>query len=109
MSRLELHDTDELFFKQHEDRQAMIRNARDKEREGEFMSLGPHERGRRRIICMRVSRQHPLRHATGKVLRIPFLAFADESIEDSDAVLLPLIHQIMKEMAAGYGMKPVVV
>jgi hypothetical protein len=30
------------------------------------------------------------------LMRIPFLAFADETIENEDRVLLPLLHEIMQ-------------
>lgn len=30
------------------------------------------------------------------LMRIPFLAFADEEIRNEDEVLLPLLHQIME-------------
>lgn len=31
------------------------------------------------------------------LMRVPFLAFADEEIRNEDSVLLPLLHQIMEE------------
>lgn len=31
------------------------------------------------------------------LMRVPFLAFADEEIRNEDNVLLPLLHQIMQE------------
>ena len=70
---------------------------------GEFWSLGDHQRTRRRILLTRAD-------ATGnklpdnKILKIPFLAFADESIEDRDDILLPIVQQIMQDAAKG-GMR----
>lgn len=104
-------DTDELFFRQHPDRQALIRSAGADEQNAEFLSLGPHDRTRRRIICWRVPAdvRAPFVSWRGKIVRIPFLAFADESIESSDAVLMPLIAGIMEQAAEHHGMKPAVV
>lgn len=99
--------SDEGFFVDHPDRHARIRRAYRGECEGEFWSLGGHSRERRRIILWRVPEQNPhfveLKKRNGDkvpVLKIPFLAFADESIEDTDAILLPIVSQIMSEAAA---------
>lgn len=88
--------SDASFFKDHPDRRSHIRNAYDGESHGEFWTLGPHEKNRRRILLWRVPENNP--HYDPKkqpILKIPFLAYADETIEDDDLVLLPLIHQIM--------------
>lgn len=95
MSELRLIDPDEQFFSAHPDRRAHIRHANPHELNGEFWSLGPHESARRRILVWRVPDYHPAKRRY-PVLRIPFLAFADETIADEDAVLLPLIDQIMR-------------
>lgn len=99
--------SDEGFFVDHPDRHARIRRAYQGECEGEFRSLGDHKRERRRIILWRVpegnSHFNELKKTNGgklPVLKIPFLAFADETIEDSDAILLPIVHQLMSEAAA---------
>jgi len=34
---------------------------------------------------------------------VPFLMFADESIEDTDEVLAPILHGIMEDARARYG------
>ncbi len=94
------------FFKDHPDRKARIRLPQkhthiDRQRavryldeqELAFRQLGPHDVGRRRIIVYRVPGDHPT-HAH-HLMQIPFLLFADESIEDDDKVLLPLVHRIM--------------
>ena len=102
-------DPDERFFQEHPDRKTHIREpkkvlAKDSQRavryvdenEGEFWSLGDHDKKRRRILLTRVDfNGKPL--PDNKVLKVPFLAFSDESIEDSDAVLLPLIEGIMAD------------
>lgn len=104
-------DTDAQWFADHLDRKAHIRLPElqrhiDQQRsvrflaecELEFRSLGPHDKTRRRIILTRVGHDNqPL--PEGKVLKIPFLAFGDESIEDTDEVLLPIIREIMVDAA----------
>lgn len=99
---------DEQFFAQHPDRYARIRKpefkaTRDRQRavryldehELAFRSLGPHQKDRRRIIAYRTPGDHPSH--PNHILQIPFLLFADETIEDTDAVLLPIVHRLMLE------------
>ncbi len=84
---------DGTYFRRFPDRRYHIRNAYKSECAGEFWTLGPHEENRRRIILCRVDAlQEPL--PDNKVFKIPFLAFADESIEDSDDVLFPIVRDI---------------
>lgn len=98
--------SDAGFFIDHPDRKAHLRRAYKDECRGEFWTLGEHDPKRRRIILWRVPETNPmfegLRKKQGGVplLKIPFLAFADETIENTDAVLLPMVHQIMTEQAA---------
>lgn len=110
---LSIIDPDQQFFIDHPDRQARIRlpipkRAINKQRAvvfedecaGEFFHIGPHEKNRRRILIWRVPPNNP--HYDDKkqpLLKIPFLAFADETIEDRDDILLPIIHTIMQEAA----------
>jgi hypothetical protein len=99
-------DQDEQFFRQHPDRQARIRLPgrelhKDNQRavryldesELQFRSLGPHDVSRRRIIAYRTPADHPTH--PNHILKLPILLFADESIEDTDAVLLPEVYKIM--------------
>ena len=110
-------DTDEQFFKDHPDRQTRIRlpgkvPAITRQRAvrmvdecaGEFWSLGEHNRSRRRVIVWRVpqDRWHLIPNHDGKstpLMKVPFLAFADETIEDRDDVLLPILDEIMQGAA----------
>jgi hypothetical protein len=110
-------DEDIQFFTDHRDRYARIRKPKmvltrspqramyyRPEYEGEFWSLGEHNKDRRRILVWRAPESHPdYDPKSVKILRIPFLLFADETIEDTDAVLLPIIHQIMTEKAKQFG------
>ena len=91
-------NSDKNFFKDHPDRQAHIRLPFAGECAGEFFSLGDHQRERRRIILWRVPSDNPYFNKMREpILKIPFLAFADESIEDRDDILLPILNQIMAE------------
>jgi hypothetical protein len=103
-----LMDIDEQFFKQHRDRRARIRLPgrepyKDQQRavrylsesELQFRSLGPHDIKRRRIIAYRTPTDHPTH--PNHILKLPMLLFGDETIEDRDDVLLPLVHEIMKQ------------
>lgn len=103
--------TDEQFFATFPDRRARIRRpeteiVRSQQRavrvltecEMQFRHLGPHDGARRRILLWRVPQDNPWYDpAKPPLMKIPFLAFADETIENTDAVLLPIIHQIMSE------------
>lgn len=98
--------SDEGFFADHPDRHARIRRAYKGECEGEFWSLGDHPRERRRIVLWRVSELNPAfeelkkRHGGIPLLKIPFLVFSDETVEDRDDVLLSIVHTLMTEAAA---------
>ncbi len=98
------------FFKDHPGRKARIRLPQKQthidqqravryldEQELAFRQLGPHDVKRRRIIVYRVPGDHPT-HAN-HLMQIPFLLFADETIEDDDKTLLPIIHHLMMEAA----------
>lgn len=103
-------DPDAQFFAQHPDRQARIRLPskvahRDQQRavryldeeELPFRALGPHDPKRRRIIAYKLPANHPTH--PNHIMKIPFFAFADESISDDDATLLPIVHKIMLNAA----------
>lgn len=103
-------DPDQQFFTQHPDRRAHIRLPykepyRDRQRsvryldesELQFRSLGPHILNRRRIIAWRTPADHPTH--PNAIVKIPFLAFADETIADDDTTLMPIIHQMMLDAA----------
>jgi len=109
--------TDEQFFQVFPDRNYHIRKpvkeiVIDKQRaahffdecEQEFAALGPHKRDRRRLLLYRVPPDNP--HYDPRkppILKVPFLMFADESIEDTDEVLAPILHGIMEDARARYG------
>lgn len=99
-------DQDQQFFAQHPDRRARIRlPVREphidrqravrylSESELQFRSLGSHDLKRRRIIVYRTPADHPSH--PNHLLKIPFLVFADETVEDNDRTLLPIVHELM--------------
>ena len=106
-------DPDAQWFSSYSDRQSHIRNpikvlVTDKQRgthyadelAGEFWSLGDHNKDRRRILLWKVPPTNPFYDPKKPaILKIPFLLFGDESVEDTDAVLLPILHEIMSDAA----------
>ena len=91
-------NSDKRFFETHPDRNAHIRLPYAGEEHGAFWSLGDHNRARRRILLWRVPRDNPFHDRMKEpILKIPFLAFSEETIEDRDDILLPIIQQIMME------------
>lgn len=97
-------NSDKMFFENHPERQAHIRLPFQGEAAGEFFALGDHERTRRRILIWRIPRDSPYYDAVKQpILKIPFLAFFDENIEDTDEVLMPIIATIMQEQAQVQG------
>lgn len=90
-------NSDKQFFTQHPDRQAHIRLPYRDECAGEYWSMGDHQRTRRRILLWRVPKNNPYWEKLKEpILKVPFLAFSDETIEDRDDVLLPIIEEIMQ-------------
>ena len=98
------NNSDLDFFHKYPERHAHIRLPFHDECSGEFWSLGDHQRTRRRILLWRVPKQSPYYDAAHRpLLKIPFLAFADETIEDTDETLLPIIEGIMSEQLTAMG------
>ena len=100
-------DVDVQFFTEHPDRKYRIRvplkqMVIDKQRgshvvdecEREFQSLGDHRRDRRRIIACRSDHRGNLL-PENRVLKIPMLLFSDETVEDDDSTLAPIVFEIM--------------
>lgn len=105
------HDPDARFFQQHPDRQARIREPMfgphingqraikyQDESEELFRSLGPHPKHRRRILVWRTPADHPTH--PNRLLQIPFLLNGDETVEDRDDILLPIIRELMLNAAS---------
>ena len=97
-------NSDKMFFENHPERQAHIRLPFQGEAAGEFFALGDHQRTRRRILIWRIPRDSPYYHPVKQpILKIPFLTFEDEIVDDDDDVLLPIIATIMQEAANQEG------
>ena len=98
------NNSDRDFFHRNPDRQAHIRLPFENENAGEFWSLGDHNRARRRILLWRVPKQSPYYDSVHRpLLKIPFLLFSDENVEDTDDMLLPIIEAIMSEQLTAMG------
>ena len=95
-------EQDEQFFATHRKRNFHVRAAVVGEFSREFLTLGPHEPSRRAILMWRIPKGKP---GHGKFAKIPFLKFADESIEDSDEVLSKLWHELMEMGATEYAVQ----
>jgi hypothetical protein len=93
-----MDEPDNQWFQKHRNRKARIRLPREGEAEDEFLSLGPHNSDRRRMIIVKV-RTGPWE---GTMMPIPFLAFADEEIANEDEHLMPIVHSIMQEAKDEY-------
>ena len=91
------------FFFDHPDRQARIRSPFGDEMKGEFWSLGEHQKDRRRVLLWRVPQDNPYYRNDRSFLKIPFLLFADETVEDNDAILLPILHEMMNNAKEGFA------
>lgn len=89
---------DDIWFREHPDRKTHIRNALPAESEAEFRALGAHDSRRRRVLLWKLPDDAPI--GAGKIADVPFLAFADEAIEDDDATLLPILAKIMADARA---------
>ena len=95
-------NSDRHFFAANPERQAHIRLPYKGESDGEFWHLGEHNRTQRRILLWRVPKDNPyFEQSKQGLLKIPFLAYEDETIDDTDEVLTPLIHEIMVGQVPG--------
>ena len=110
-------EEDVRFFFQHPDRTTHIREPRQAqevvidpqraasyvgELEREFRTLGDHKRDRRRVILWRVPKDNPFYDPQKpSFLKVPFLLFADETVEDQDDILIPILHEIMANARKG--------
>lgn len=89
-------DVDKRFFAQHSDRYCHIRKPYAGECDAEFLTLGYHEKDRRRIILWRMPSDNRYYNPDRpQISKIPFLLFADETVEDTDEVLRPIVHELM--------------
>jgi hypothetical protein len=92
-------EPDARWFARFPQRLTRIRSPGPGEAATEFATLGPHNTDRRRVLILRM----PDGPFKGKLMPIPFLLFGDETVENEDAVLLPIIREIMGDAAKDYG------
>lgn len=96
-----MNNDDAIWFKQRTLRNARIRPPASGEFGQAWLMLGDHQVSRRRVLVWRVPANNPGRQLIQDgLMRIPMLQRADETIEDSDDVLLPMLDHMMK-VAAG--------
>lgn len=89
---------DVVWFRQRAKRQCRIRLPAGTEFAAAWRYLGDHNADRRRVLVWRVPKDNPGRSIVPDgLMRIPFLALADETIEDDDAVLLKILGEIMRD------------
>lgn len=91
---------DTRFFAMHRGRHARIRLPFGSEAEDDYRQLGPHDPARRRMLVWKVPQDGPF---SGRLISVPIVAGFDETIEDDDATLLPMLHEIMSDAAKELG------
>ena len=88
---------DPAWFKQQPRRQTRVRAPSKGEFNSAWQALGMHNHDRRRVLVWRVPKDNPGRKLVPDgLMRIPFLAEADETIENDDRVLLPFLAYLMR-------------
>ena len=94
--------SDRLFFSAHKDRRLRIRAPVDGEYLWEFRRFGMHQEHRRRIIVATLPKSLSKRYDIDYI-RIPMLLFSDETVEDRDDILGPILNELMRDAAARSG------
>jgi len=94
---------DTMFFQKHRDRHARIRMPFGNEAEADYRQLGYHDPSRRRMLVWKVPPDGPM---PGRIIPIPIITAFDETIEDDDAILLPMLAEIMNDAAKDLGIEP---
>lgn len=97
-----LTEDDLSFFLRHNGRKARIRQPLPLEAEEDYRAMGYHDPARRRMLVWRVPPDGPI---PGRIIPIPFLVGFDETIEDDDAILLPMLADFMKDAAKELGIE----
>lgn len=91
-------DDDAIWFDLHRDRQARIRSPNPFEFWTAWQQLGGHDASRRRVMVWRVPENNPGRRVIPDgLMRLPFLLRSDETIENADSVLLPILDDMMQD------------
>ena len=96
---------DRVWFAAHSGRKLRIRPPIGDEYREIFRTFGMHEEGRRRVIVCRLPGWQMRRHNVD-FARVAMLLYADETVEDTDEVLAPILDELMREAVAGYEIPP---
>jgi hypothetical protein len=100
---------DVRWFKQLKLRQTRIRVPVPGEFSASWPATGDHDATRRRVLVWRVPKNNPGRKLIPDgLMRIPLLLRADESVENDDKVLLPILDWLMREAAMAQSQGPFV-
>lgn len=94
---------DRVWFKERPARKLRIREPIEGEYLVEFRGMGMHDETRRRVIVARIPAGVAKRYMVD-FMRIPFLLFADETVEDTDEILRPILDEIMRNAAKEQGL-----
>jgi hypothetical protein len=93
-------DDDCRWFQQRSRRQTRIRGPVADEFAMAWRLLGDHDHTRRRVLVWKVPRDRVGYHLIPDgLMRVPFLAFGDETIEDDDTILLCILDELMAAAA----------
>jgi hypothetical protein len=84
---------DVRWFMKHRHRCSRIRASEKGEAENDFLRLGDHDRERRRMIILRI----PDGPHHGALIWMPVVLYSDETVENTDEVLMPIVHEFMQE------------
>ena len=99
-----MQNDDVIWFGQRLKRNFRIRRPADREFMQAWQLLGEHRSSRRHVIVWRVPHDNPGRRVVPDgLMRIPFLAFADEAFDDSDETIGPIFHHLMADAAEKQG------
>ena len=118
MNRSDIDSSDARFFSENPERYYHIRKpARagdvviDKQRaahiademEAQFLSLGAHDKERRRVLIWRVGPGNPFYNPDRpQLIKVPIILFDDEKCFDSDDYLGPILHHVMLNASGSF-------
>ena len=91
------------YFTQLPKRQTRLRTPAPGEFVTSWRLLGDHQPDRRRVLIWRVPADNPGRRLIEDgLMRIPILLRSDETVENDDATLLPILDAQMRAAAVGH-------
>ena len=115
MKHIDIDSGDARFFSEHPERNYHIREPAkavdvviDKQRaahvvdemEAQFLSLGTHDKKRRRVLIWRVGPGNPFYNPDApQLIKVPIILFDGEECVDSDDCLGPILHHVMMNVS----------